>query len=85
MNKFVTFICLLLFVSTQGQTAIFNSLLKKNVDRKGMVDYQSLKKNETIYTDGRQYIGIFVACDKSGSIIVNDALELVNLCPDHAF
>lgn len=36
-------------------------------------------------TDGRQYIGIFVACDKSGSIIVNDALELVNLCPDHAF
>ena len=35
--------------------------------------------------DGRQYIGIFVACDKSGSIIVNDALELVNLCPDLAF
>ena len=35
--------------------------------------------------DGRQYIGIFVACDKSGSIIVNDALELVDLCPDRAF
>ena len=35
--------------------------------------------------DGRQYIGMFVACDKSGSIIINDALELVDLCPDHAF
>ena len=26
-----------------------------------------------------------MACDKSGSVIINDALELVNLCPDHAF
>jgi hypothetical protein len=56
MNKFVTFICLLLFVSTQGQTAIFNSLLKKNVDRKGMVDYQSLKKNETILDNYLTYL-----------------------------
>lgn len=35
--------------------------------------------------DGRQYIGVFIACDKTGSIIVNDALELVDLCPDNAF
>ena len=56
MNKFVTFICLLFFVSIQGQTTIFNSLLKKNVDRKGMVDYQSLKNNETILDNYLTYL-----------------------------
>ena len=56
MNKFVTLTCLLFFVSTQGQTAIFNSLLKKNVDGKGMVDYQSLKKNETILDNYLTYL-----------------------------
>ena len=50
MNKFVTLTRLLFFVSTQGQTNIINSLLKKNVDGKGMVDYQSLKKKETIFS-----------------------------------
>ena len=56
MNKFVTLTCLLLFVSTQGQITIFNSLLKKNVDGKGMVDYQSLKKNETILDNYLTYL-----------------------------
>jgi len=56
MNKFVTLTCLLFFVSTQGQTTIFNSLLKKNVDGKGMVDYQSLKKNETILDNYLTYL-----------------------------
>jgi len=56
MNKFVTLTCLLFFVSTQGQITIFNSLLKKNVDGKGMVDYQSLKKNETILDNYLTYL-----------------------------
>lgn len=46
--QFITLICMLIFVSTQGQTLIFDSLLKKNVDENGMVDYQSLKKNEVL-------------------------------------
>lgn len=32
--------------------------------------------------DGRQYIGIFCACDKSGTIFVKEAVELVNMSPD---
>jgi hypothetical protein len=56
MNKFVTLTRLLFFVSTQGQTTIFNSLLKKNVDGKGMVDYQSLKKKETILDNYLTYL-----------------------------
>lgn len=46
--QFITLICMLIFVSTQGQTLIFDSLLKKNVDENGMVDYQSFKKNEVL-------------------------------------
>lgn len=46
--QFITLICMLIFVSTQGQTLIFDSLLKKNVDENGMVDYQSFKKNEAL-------------------------------------
>ena len=51
MNKFVTLICLLFFVSSQGQHLIFDSLLKTNVDENGMVDYQSFKKNEALLDD----------------------------------
>ena len=47
---------MLFFVSIQGQTTIFNSLLKKNVDRNGMVDYQSLKNNETILDNYLTYL-----------------------------
>lgn len=46
--QFITLICMLIFVSTNGQTLIFDSLLKKNVDENGMVDYQSFKKNEAL-------------------------------------
>lgn len=46
--QFITLICMLIFVSTQGQSLIFDSLLKKNVDENGMVDYQSFKKNEAL-------------------------------------
>ena len=56
MNKFVTFICMLFFVSIQGQTTIFNSLLKKNVDSKGMVDYHSLKNNKAILDNYLTYL-----------------------------
>ena len=47
-TQFIPLIFMLLFVSTQGQTLIFDSLLKKNVDENGMVDYQSFKKNEAL-------------------------------------
>jgi len=56
MYKFITLTCMLFFVSIQGQTSIFNSLLKKNVDGKGMVDYQSLKNNETILDNYLAYL-----------------------------
>lgn len=50
-TQLITLICILIFVSTNGQTLIFDSLLKTNVDKNGMVDYQSLKKNETLLDD----------------------------------
>ncbi len=43
-TQFITLICMLIFVSSQGQHLIFDSLLKTNVDENGMVDYQSFKK-----------------------------------------
>ena len=48
MTKISTFICMLSFVAIQAQTSIFDSLLQKNVDKTGRVDYQSLKNNETL-------------------------------------
>tara|TARA_B110000003_G_scaffold231768_1_gene234433 strand:+ start:315 stop:599 length:285 start_codon:yes stop_codon:yes gene_type:complete len=42
---------MLIFVSSQGQHLIFDSLLKTNVDENGMVDYQSFKKNEALLDD----------------------------------
>ena len=35
-------------------------------------------------TDGRQYIGIFQSCDKTGCVFITEALELVHLSPDQA-
>lgn len=34
------------FIATQAQTSVFNSLLQKNVDSKGNVNYKNLKKEE---------------------------------------
>ena len=39
-------IVLLIAVSTNAQTSIFNSLLQKHVDEKGNVDYKSFKEDE---------------------------------------
>ena len=50
-TKFITLTCMLIFFSMQGQTIIFDNLLNKNVDENGMVDYQSLKKNEALLDD----------------------------------
>ena len=50
-TQFITLICMLIFVSSQGQHLIFDSLLKTNVDENGMVDYQSFKKNEALLDD----------------------------------
>jgi len=46
MKNLIIIICLCLFVSSQAQTKIFNSLLQKNVDSKGNVNYANLKKEE---------------------------------------
>ncbi|MBT6881899.1 MAG: DUF547 domain-containing protein [Flavobacterium sp.] len=56
MTKISTFICMLSFVSIQAQTSIFDSLLQKNVDKTGRVDYQSLKNNETLLDNYLAYI-----------------------------
>ncbi|MBT5290136.1 MAG: DUF547 domain-containing protein [Flavobacterium sp.] len=40
----------------QAQTSIFDSLLQKNVDKTGRVDYQSLKNNETLLDNYLAYI-----------------------------
>ena len=56
MPKISTFICMLSFVSIQAQTSIFDSLLQKNVDKTGRVDYQSLKNNETLLDNYLAYI-----------------------------
>jgi len=47
---------MLSFVSIQAQTSIFDSLLQKNVDKTGRVDYQSLKNNETLLDNYLAYI-----------------------------
>ena len=56
MIKISTFICMLSFVAIQAQTSIFDSLLQKNVDKTGRVDYQSLKNNETLLDNYLAYI-----------------------------
>ncbi|MDB2555193.1 DUF547 domain-containing protein [Flavobacteriaceae bacterium] len=56
MTKISTFICMLSFVAIQAQTSIFDSLLQKNVDKTGKVDYQSLKNNETLLDNYLAYI-----------------------------
>ena len=55
-TQLITLICMLIFVSSQGQTFIFHSLLKKNVDENGMVDYQLLKNNEPILDNYLAYL-----------------------------
>ena len=47
---------MLSFVAIQAQTCIFDSLLQKNVDKTGRVDYQSLKNNETLLDNYLAYI-----------------------------
>ena len=42
MKRISIIIFLLIFVPSEAQTSIFDSLLRKNVDSTGKVDYQSL-------------------------------------------
>ena len=56
MTKISTCICMLSFFAIQAQTSIFDSLLQKNVDKTGRVDYQSLKNNETLLDNYLAYI-----------------------------
>lgn len=48
MKKIIIFIFILNSVVLQAQTTEFNTLLQKYVDKKGNVDYKSLKVNETM-------------------------------------
>ena len=46
MKKIITLFLLLLITKSYSQTSTFNDLLQKHVDKKGNVDYQSLKVEE---------------------------------------
>jgi hypothetical protein len=46
MKKLILSIFILSVVAIQAQSSDFNSLLQENVDKKGNVDYKSLKNNE---------------------------------------
>ena len=46
MKKILPIICLFVALQMQAQTSIFKSLLQKNVDPKGNVNYKNLKKEE---------------------------------------
>ncbi|WP_299108475.1 DUF547 domain-containing protein [uncultured Tenacibaculum sp.] len=51
MRKTITLVCLLFFISiqqTQGQTDVFDALLKTYVDSKGNIDYKGLRKNRAL-------------------------------------
>ena len=46
MKKIISILLLGIFVSSNAQTSIFNSLLQKHVDKQGNVDYKELKTDE---------------------------------------
>lgn len=46
MKKIISILLLGIFVSSNAQTSIFNSLLQKHVDKQGNVDYKGLKTDE---------------------------------------
>jgi hypothetical protein len=46
MKKIISILLLGIFVSSNAQTSIFNSLLQKHVDKQGNVDYKGLKSDE---------------------------------------
>lgn len=46
MKNLLTLSFIFFFIATQAQTSVFNSLLQKNVDSKGNVNYKNLKKEE---------------------------------------
>ncbi|WP_299156661.1 DUF547 domain-containing protein [uncultured Tenacibaculum sp.] len=47
MKNLLLILSLSFFLTSQGQTSNFNSLLKKHVDAKGNVNYKAFKKDET--------------------------------------
>ena len=52
-----TFIAFLMLLHTNAQTSIFNDLLQKHVSDKGIVDYQSFKKDEAKLDSYIKYLG----------------------------
>lgn len=56
MKRISIIIFLLIFVPSEAQTSIFDSLLIKNVDSTGKVDYQSFKKDELLLDEYLSYL-----------------------------
>ena len=56
MKRISIIIFLLIFVPSEAQTSIFDSLLRKNVDSTGKVDYQSFKKDELLLDEYLSYL-----------------------------
>lgn len=48
MKKFISFFCIVSFTIAKAQVSDFNLILKKHVNKKGMVDYQGMKSNEIL-------------------------------------
>ncbi|CAM1359356.1 DUF547 domain-containing protein [Tenacibaculum xiamenense] len=56
MRKIFLFLSLSFFISSYGQTSVFNSLLKKHVDTKGNVNYKAFKNDEAKLQDYLSYL-----------------------------
>ncbi len=56
MRKIFLFLSLSFFISSYGQTSVFNSLLKKHVDTKGNVNYKAFKNDEAKLQDYLNYL-----------------------------
>ena len=56
MKKLFLLICILSFGALNAQISNFNEILQKNVDKSGIVDYKSIKSNETKLDDFLSYL-----------------------------
>jgi hypothetical protein len=67
MKKIISILLLGIFVSSNAQTSMFNSLLKKHVDKQGNVDYKELKTDEATLNAYIDYLTV-TSPEKSWSV-----------------
>jgi hypothetical protein len=67
MKKIISILLLGIFVSSNAQTSIFNSLLQKHVDKQGNVDYKGLKTDEATLNTYIDYLAA-TSPEKSWSV-----------------